>query len=899
MSDANQNADPFVTWLLRMLPHGFRLRFGDELAEFCREEHIRYRDLGGVLWQTRFRIRIAADVAGAAIRLRFANRSPSRPLVRRFAGSVAADAVSAARSLRRTPGFNMAAAAVLALGIGATTASFSILDSVLLRPLPYPDSDRLVLVATIFQHDPDGLSPVSPAAFVRFRADTHASERMAAVGNRTSVLLGAGEPETIALGAMSEGYLDMLGGRAVAGRLPGPADHLASASRVVVLGYGFWQERYGGDRAVIGTVLRLDGEPYQVIGVLNESFHSPPRLPGSTAAMWTPLGLAGSTPSEGAFSLRAIALLRPGATPSELRAETDEILTSIYGEDDFFLGTAVAPLRGWVLGDVARPILLVHAGVVLLLLIGAVNIANLLLARATERGHELVIRSALGANRLRIIRQLLAESILLALAGGAAGVVLAAASVRLFRATAPAGIPRLDEVAVDVRVLAFAVAVAITTGLLFGLAPALQGGRVDPAAGLADRGRGGTDSRKWRQAREGLVIGEVSLAVLLALAGGLMVNSYIRLNNVDPGFRATGLMDVQVQLGTAYDRDTWNPFYRQLVERARTLPGVRSAGLTTQMPFTSDGTIGQYTPQDLDPAFGDGAFIRIIFASEDLVETLGMSVISGRSFRPTDGAGESVVLVNEAFVREYWPRAPSPIGMRIKSGVRWEGEGEDPGCAPTCEVRVVGVVSDTRSHLGEAAAPEIYFHFEHEPWSAMNLVVRTDGPPTALASALRSLVAELDPELPVGRLATVSQLASDSIVRPRFYTSLIATFGLLALLLTLVGVYGTTACTTGQKTREIGIRMALGATSSSVVGSILLRTLITGGFGVMAGLVAGVGATRFMAGFLYGIDPLDPATFLAVAILVTGTALLAAWLPARRAAIVDPASTLRNERGSR
>jgi len=861
-------------WLLRLYPRAYRERYGPEMEAIHRDD--RAAGAGGAGYWAR----LVVDHVRAAAALR---RGEGDGTMRELTG----DLTGGWRALRRAPAFTLFAVATLALGIGATTAVFSVLDRVVLRPLPYPGSERMALVGIDPRHDPGTLGPLSGALLRAFQDAPGPAEVVVGASSTGVILQDGGEPERLETTRVTRGFFELFGARPALGRLPGDADYEPGAPRVVVLGYGFWRDRYGADPGAVGRTIRLNDDAYTVVGVLPRGFVPPPEVV-EARDLWVPLQLDGDRVAKGSFYLSGVARLRPGATLEELDAHADRIVGETYGGEgqdhpDFLLGGSVADYSAQVVGALGSTLGRVLAAVALLLLIACVNVASLLLTRGALRSRELAVRVALGAGRARLVRQLLAESLLIATVGGALGSALAWGSVELFRAYAPPGLPRLDEVAVDPRGLAFGLALAVGTVLLFGLLPALRS-TAAVAPGTETLARRGSVGRREGRLRGALVVVETALAVVLAVGSALLAHDLVRLGREDPGFRPDGILSARLNLAPRFERDEWVAVWQSLVEGARGLPGVTAAAVATQAPYAGTRLASTYRPEGMEGA--EGEFVVTLNVGGDYVRALGARVVEGRALGAEDDGSVPVAVVNEAFVRRYWPGA-SALGKHVRSG----GRGTDD--EPVYEV--VGVLADVRTRAGRETPPEVLLPLEDNPWRDMELILRTGGDPAALAPAVRALVHRIDPTLPVTRIATVRSLASEGRARPRFYTGLFGGFALVALLLAVVGVYGTTAYATRARTREIGIRMALGARRRGVVTRVVARTTLVVAVGTALGLAGAALASRAMADVLIYVTPRDVAAYLVVAAVVLASGVLAAWLPAERAGRVDPADTLREE----
>jgi putative ABC transport system permease protein len=866
---------PLFRLLLRLYPRAYRERYGAEMEAFHTEERAAGEGRG---------LHLVVDHVRAAAGVR---RQEGRGTMRK----VIEDLASGWRALRRAPSFTLFAVLTLALGVGATTAVFSVLDRVVLRPLPYPGAERLVRIGIEPRHDPGSLGPLSGALMLGLQEDTGPAEAVVGASETGVILDDGGEPRRTQLTRVTRGFFEFLGARPAQGRLAVDQDYDPGAERVVVLGHGFWRDRYGADPAVVGRTLRLSDETYTVVGVLAPDFVPPPEIV-EARDLWTPLPLTGEHASTGRFFLGGLARLRPGATLADLDAHADRVVEALYAGDGpgFLAGGSVSDYRTDVLGSIGSTLTRVLGAVVILLLIACVNVASLLLTRGAQRARELAVRVALGAGRSRLVRQLLSESALIALAGGALGSALAWGSVELFRLTAPAGLPRLDEVAVDGRGLAFCLALAAGTVVLFGLLPALRStARAAPGDALGRRVTGG---RAEGRQRAGLVVLETALAVVLAVSSALLAHDLMRIAREDPGMQPEGLLAARVDLAPRFEQAEWADVWQRMLDGARALPGVTSASVATQAPYAGTRMATMVRPEGHDES--EGEFVVQTAVAGDYASTLGARVLEGRGLTARDDGAEPVVVVNGAFVRRYWPDhspaaagGPSAVGKLIRSG----GEGAED--EPTWTV--VGVLDDIRTGAGQDPWPQVYLPLQAAPWRDMELMLRTDGDPALLADGVRALVRRVDATLPVTRIATVESLAAEGRARPRFYTGLFGGFALVALLLAVVGVYGTTAYATRARTREIGIRLALGALRRRLVAGVVLRTAAIVALGIGLGLAGAALATRAMTDVLTYVTPDDTLAYLAVAAVVLTAGVVAAWIPAERAGRVDPVDALREE----
>ncbi len=790
------------------------------------------------------------------------------------------DLRAAARQLRRSPGFALLVAGVLALGIGVNAAVFGVVDAVLLRDLPYRDPGRLVMAFTAY---PDfGHSSTSLPDFLDWRDGFRPAGDLAAFGNASFNVTGAGAPERARGAVITSDFFRVLGAPPALGRSFTADEERGPTPTVAILGHGYWRRRFGGDPGVVGRTLVLNGVARTVVGVAPAALLRP-----ADADVLLPLRTDTALGRRSEF-LTVVGRMRPGVTLERARgvlATVGRRLQAEYPETNSpRLSIDLVPMRDEIVGPV-RPSLVVFAGAVgLVLLVACANIANLLLTRAAAREREVALRAALGASRRRLFRQFLAESLVLALAGGAAGLAVAAGLVRALRAAAPEAIPRLDEAGLDWRVLVFTLAVSVGTGVLFGLAPALRAGREELQGAMRGGGRSVAGHAGARRASAGLVVAEMSLSVVLVVGAGLLLRSFVALQQVRPGFEAGGVFTAQVTLPrAAYPRvdDQVAPFWDALLERVRALPGVRAAAVASNVPLTSP----PYTTFQIAgrPA-GPGEDVQPFAVSADYFRAMGIPLVRGRVFGPQDGPGAPrVAVVGAEAARRFWP-GRDPIGARITTG-------------DTAEyMTVVGVVADVRQEeLAAKPYPQLYAVAAQQPARAMYLAVRTAGDPGALAGPVRRLVAALDPQLPVYGVSTMDERVGRSVARPRVTASLVVLFGALALALAAFGIYGVVALAVAQRTRELGVRLAIGARPGDVVRLVVRQEMRPALGGVALGLVAAAAASRLLAGLLYGVGAADPATFAAVAVFLAGVAAAATWMPARRATRVSPLDALRGD----
>jgi putative ABC transport system permease protein len=815
----------------------------------------------------------------------------------------------ALRACARNPGFTTAALLSIAIGVGANSAIFSVASALLLRPLPYQDADRL---AILWNRSPGlGIAEdwFSTAQYFDIRNGHRGFEEVAiAIGGNYN-LTGDGEPERIGTVRVSSNLLPMLGARPLVGRLFTADDDAAGGAGVAVLNYGTWQRRYGGDRGAVGRSITLNGQRYQIAGVL-APFSLPrevmPTLGGAENAevlLHLPLAADAAT-ARNREDYNIIGKLKPGVGFAEARAEMDAITARLRREHpDFYpanggLTFDIVPLQEQVVGDVRRSLVILIAAVGLVLLVACANVANLQLSRALARHREIAVRAALGASRPRIVRQLLTESVVLAVGGGALGLVFAMWSVEGIRALGSRSVPRLGEIAISGEVLLFTLAISIVSGVVFGLVPALRVCRVDLHDTLKDASRGSAGaSSLWgaarrQNARQLLVIAELALSVMLLIGAGLLIRSFARLQQVPAGFNPSNLLTLELTMsGAKYNEaPAVLEAYRQLWERLERLPGVRSAGGVSALPLSQMFAWGPITVEGRPLAPGE-AFINVDqrVVAGDYFQTMEIPLLNGRLFTERDTREQPrVVVIDDAMARQLWPDEES-IAKRIRLG----GIDATPS---TPWVTVIGVVGRVKQYtLDGESRIAMYFPQTQVVGRAMNVVLRTDGDPTALSGAIRQEVRALDPDLPIYNVRTMAQRVDESLARRRFSMLLLTLFAALALGLATIGIYGVIAYLVAQGTRELGIRMALGATPRAILLLIVRHGLMVAVSGVGIGLIGALMLTRFMSSQLFGIAAVDPATFLTVALTLTLVALAASYLPARRAAAIDPMISLRSE----
>ncbi|MGH7481876.1 MAG: ABC transporter permease [Longimicrobiales bacterium] len=798
----------------------------------------------------------------------------------------------AARSLLRSPGFTAAAILTLALGIGATTAIFSAVNTVLLRPLPYPDPHELVRLYDQWRGE---RWTVSPPNFVDYRSE--ASFAGVTAYHRSSfTLTDPGEAEQIEAASVTSDFFRVLGSPPALGRGIVPENEAPGSDRVVVLSDGFWHQRFNADPGVLGRQIELDGERYTVVGVARAGFDYP-----SGAELWVPRSFTAEDleTQRGAHYLDVIGRLAPGATLVGATSQLEAISTRLARDypDQYSEIVAVAvPMLDAMVGDYRRALFVLLGAVGLLLLMACVNAANLALARALGRQRELAVRAALGAGRWRLAREALGESLIVALVGGALGVLLAAWAGGLLAALQADRIPRLGEIGLDTNVLGFALLVSVLTGILFGLLPALRaGGRRELTGALKEGTAGAGSARSAGRVRGGLVVAQFALAVVLAAGAALLMRSFIELRSVDPGFRTEGILTFDVSLPESRYPEPWQAraFYERLLASIEALPGVVSADAISGLPLSGSGYSISVEEIDGAPAYTDPSAsksVQIRVATAGYFRTLGIGLLRGEGFETTLSAeGEPVTVLNESAAELLWPNQDA-LGHTLRVGTGMGlGLGDLGG-------RVVGIVSDVREYgPTEEVVPTAFVAHAQFPVDELTIAARTAGDPASLAQPIRRLIAAQDADLAMADVQALDRMLDVSLTQPRFYTLLLGGFAAAALLLAAVGIYGVLAYAVGQRRRELGIRLALGAGRRRVLGLVLRSAGGLAAAGLVIGVVATIGLTGLLRGMLYGLSPTDPVA-LGGAIVVLGiVALAASVLPAQRATRVDPMVALRQE----
>ncbi|MFI5234922.1 MAG: ABC transporter permease [Gemmatimonadales bacterium] len=798
------------------------------------------------------------------------------------------------RSLTRAPGFTAVVVLVLALGIGGSAIIFGVVNAVLLRPLPYPDADRLVRAFAVFKLHGNGLGVASPSDFTDWRSRSHSFIELAASNSGTFALTGDGPAEQVPGVQVTGGFFNVTGVSPVLGRTITTLDDSIGGPNVAVLGAGLWQRRFGGDPRIVGRTIRLDGNAYQVIGVMPQGYDYP-----DASQIWLPQRFSAQdlATQRGAHYIDVTGRLRPGVTVAaadlDLRAISAQLATE-YPRSNANQGATVTSLRDALVGNVRQPLLIVLAAVALVLLIACTNVAGLLVVRGLSREREIAVRAALGAGRGRLIQGLLTDSLVLALLGGAAGILLAAWGTALISRYAGSGIPFLPQVRVDGTVLAFAAAAALLTALLCGLLPAWQASSVAGlGARLKSEGRTSTGGRG--RTRNALVVVQTALAMMLLVGAGLLYRSFEKLSHVDPGFSPDHVLTFGVSLPDAgYAKPGRSAaFADALTARLAALPGVQTVGAVFGLPlsgFSYGITPSTRDGQTLSDQEQEQLVVQVRIVTPDYFKTMGIAIRRGRGVTVTDRIGAPpVLIVNEAAAKLLWPGL-DPLGHQLTIGTRFADPNVPPGGT------VVGVIGDIRDRtLAKPGVPTIYLPHAQNPVGSLGFAIRTADDPLLLTKAVGRALQETDPEVPLFRLRTMDQAVANNVAQPRLYAALLIAFALVAITLAGIGLYGVLAQTVVQRTRELGVRVALGATARDVLGLVLGQGMRLAAFGVLLGLVGGLLASRALGSLLYDVAPADPMTFFVVAAGLLVVAVLASFIPARRAAVVHPMEALRYE----
>lgn len=894
-----------VAGILRAAPADFRERFEKEYLATVEERiagargrgslgayRLLIREVGGAI-RSVLRMRLGAERIGG----RRTDTTTGRRGGEGMLSTLRNDIGQAVRALARNPGFTMAALVVLALGIGATSAIFSAANAFLFRPLPFEEPERLV---SLYETNPEfGWTDVTaaPANALDWRERVDAFTDVAVyrdLGVSDVTIQTDGEPILVGATSVSGNFFDVLGVRPAVGRTFTWEESWDGNDDVVVLGHGLWVRAFGADPDVIGTTIPFGGsaEPHRIVGVMPEGFS----FPTDRTELWYTYGWAPSARQEiwfrRAHFVRPVARLSPGVGLEEANAQLQSVVSALqeeYPETNRVMGAGMTPLRDFLVREVRTPLMVLLGAVGILLLLACANVANLMLVRANDRSREVALRNALGAGRARVARQLLAESLLIGIGGGAVGLAIGWLGVRAMATMTRLGIDGTTQLALDGRVVVFTMAVAVLSGVLFGTLPALRSAAGDIHGALREGGRGSSTGRRGGRAVEILVTAEIALALMLVVGAGLMIRSALHLRSVDPGFRVEGTLAVELGIPSSRypNRDQVLGFWDEMERRLEGRPGIERAGMVQQLPLAGTSYSTQFQAEGWPP---DRVGLEIIHRRADrgYFEALEIPVVRGRLFEPGEGPDDPrVVVINETFAREHFPNE-DPIGQRIAFDRRATEE--------STWWEIVGIVGD--QHQESPAVPPRAEVFENrsQDWGRDGwIVMKTEVDPMSVIPTVRDVLSEMDPQLPLMSVQPMRDVWSESMDREEFVLVLLGVFGVAALLLATVGIYGVTAQATRKRTQEIGIRIALGAATPDVLILVLRQGLVLVVVGLAVGLGASLVATRALTSFLFGIEPTDPATLASVMALLGGVALLACYVPARRATAVDPVESLRVE----
>jgi putative ABC transport system permease protein len=792
------------------------------------------------------------------------------------------------RSLLKKPGFAFVAVLTLALGIGANSTIFSFVNAVLLRPLPYANPERLVALDENSSKQGVAAMGVSFPNFLDWREQNHVFEGIAAYGEDTYTLSGGGEPEQVPGARISSGLFEILGIQPMMGRTFRAEEDSPTNDTVVILSYGLWQRRFAGNPNILGQSISVGNRPHTIIGVMPAGFRFP-----EVADMWRPLALDTTMWTRNDHGLSAIARLKPNVTLEQAQGDMIAVARHIEEQNPVTnegFGVTVSNLRDQLVGDYRKALMILLGVVSFVLLIACANVANLLLARSVGRQKEIAIRATLGASRWRIVRQLVTESLLLSAIGGVLGLVLAVWGIDLLLAAIPIEFPFWMKFSLDGRVVGFTVVISMLTGVVFGLAPAIQASKIELNETLKEGGRNAGAATGHRRLRSLLVVSELALSLVLLTGAGLMMQSFMRLQRVNSGVNPNNVLTLAVPLPKAKyeEEEKRRAFFQQLIERVRSVPGVESAGAVSNLPL-GGSRWGRSLTVEGRPVLsvGEAPVINHCVITPDYFRSMGIPLLTGRDFNETDNKDSlKVTVIDERLAREYWPNE-SPVGKRIRFG---PPESNEPWHT------IVGVVGEVRhQRLDMSTRKSIYIPFQQLPIREMTITVRAAGDPLSLVGAVRNQVRALDADQPVTNVRPMTEVISRSVWQPRLYAILFGVFAVVALVLSSVGIYGVMSYAVTQRTHEIGIRMALGARQSDVLRMVVGQGLILTLFGIALGLLGAFGVTRVMSSLLFGVTATDPVTFLSVSLLLGCVALLACYIPARRATRVDPMTALRYE----
>lgn len=806
------------------------------------------------------------------------------------------------RQLRKSPGFALTTILTLALGIGATTAIFSLINAVLLRPLPFPQPDRLTWMA---EKVPLGDttrnevgSSLSYPDFFDWRTQNHSFETIASYHDNDFTLIGSGEPKHLYGDVVSADFFRTLGVNPALGRGFNAGDEKAGANSVV-LSHQLWQSSFGSSPDIVGRAINIDNKSYTVVGVMPAGFAFPIQNP--PAVLWTSLGDdAGGgeeapTAQRGMHMLDVVGRLKPGVSLAQAQADMNLIAVNLAKQypnsNKHFDGAVIMSQLERMVGDTRTALRVLFAAVAFVLLIACVNVAGLLLARASRRRSEIALRAALGATRGEIIRQVLVESVFLSVCGGLLGVCFAVFLLRIAMRVVPDNLPRLDQVSVDARVMGFAILISVLTGLLFGVLPAWRMSRLDPSLALREGSRSLGPGRGQHRLHDWLVIAETAIGLVLLVGAGLLIHSFVRILQVDPGFDSRNILTASIALpDNRYNAQQQVQFFDQLLPKLAALPGVQSAAAGWALPFAQNSMAISFDIEGHSLAPGDQPAAGVHIATPGYLETLHIPVLRGRSFRPEDTAKSTPVMaLNESFAHKYFPNE-DPIGKRVRIGL-------GDGTVSSKSMReIIAVVGDVRERkLTKEAKPEYFLPYSQAAVTSPTLVIRSAVDPTALIGPVRAQVAAIDKTVPFYDVKTMDDIVSQAAAQPRFQAVLFGFFAAMALLLSAVGLYAVLSYMVAQRTMEIGLRLALGAQRENVLAMILRRGLILAGTGLAIGVAVSLVLTRFLQGMLYGVRPFDPLTFAAVSLTLLLVSLAASCAPAYRAGRLDPMLTLREQ----
>jgi putative ABC transport system permease protein len=798
------------------------------------------------------------------------------------------------RMLLKRPGFTIVALITLALGIGANTAVFSVVNAVLLRPLPYPHAEQLVYVWEAMRSDPADQGSVAPLNFADLHNRSQSFDAYFAFRSASLALTGDGSPQSLAAIEATGDFGRVMASPAALGRVFVADEDQPGKNHVAVISDGLWKRRFGANPQVIGQSVQLNGEACTIIGVMPASFN----FPSPDIEVWRPLGLDLSQYPRGTHFLQSVARLKDGVSFAQAQADLlaiGEQLEQEFPNANRDVTFKPVLLRTQLVGDIERPLLILFGAVVLVLLIACVNVANLVLGRATARWKEIALRSALGASRGSLIRLLLTESVLLGVLGGAFGLLLAAYGIEALTKINPEAIPGRPQITVDGFVIAFTFGMSLITGVLFGLAPAWQATGTDLNQALREDSRSATGASRLKLIRSGLVVVEVGLSLVLLVGAGLLLQSFWKLLHVNPGFRPENVATCSVNLPPVKYPGEWQQadFFRRALDEARALPGVQAAGFATSLPFSgSRGSSSFSIDERPTPPGADSPAADRHQVAPGYFQAIGIPLLEGRDFSDADDRSHpGVIIINETAAKRYWPDE-NPIGKHLTIGMPQEMKLY--GKAVSREI--IGIVGNVKhEELKADFQPELYIPMLQLPSAGMTLVVRSQAAADSLISGMRSAVLSVDKDQPIRRAQLLQTMIARSLAPQRFVTMLLMLFAGIALLLAGVGIYGVMSYTVAQRTHEIGIRIALGAQATDVLRMVIGQGMRLAALGLALGLVAAIVLTRLMQSLLFNISASDPLTFAAIALLLTGVALLACYLPARRAVKVDPLVALRYE----